>query len=39
MKTFIRFLLPYVAAVITGLPYNKTLSRFLDQLLVLAEES
>jgi hypothetical protein len=37
-NSFARFLLPWIAAVLTRIRYTDTRSRFLDQLLVASED-
>jgi hypothetical protein len=34
----IKFMLPWIATLITSLPHSRRLSRFMDWLVVLAEE-
>jgi hypothetical protein len=37
-KKLIKFLLPWIATIISALPYSDQRSRFLDRLIVLVEE-
>ena len=37
VKPLVALLLPWIAAVVTVLPFNRRLSRFLDRLLVASE--
>ena len=37
LTRFVRYVLPWIAVIVTKMPYSKSASRFLDKLTVIAE--